>query len=158
MLLPPTPRWQVGELRRPYATGDYGVAETLSKAKDTSVGGMVEAGILASGHGKVRLLKPAELPDDWDPATDTNLAALLGHTDTNLTALLINLANITSNLNAQVQANSNILSSISQIVVDTDKFVQGLKRHWLLRSAFKSENAAAKTNAPPPDLRSPRQR
>jgi hypothetical protein len=89
---------------------------------------------------------------------DTNLAALLGHTDTNLTALLINLANITSNLNAQVQANSNILSGISGIVVDADTFVQGLKRHWLLRSAFKGESAAANTNAPPPDLRSPRQR
>ena len=89
----------------------------------------------------------------------TNVNALLANTDTNLAALLINLADITSNLNAQVQANSNILSSISKIVVDTDDFVQGLKRHWLLRSAFKSENAAAaKTNAPPPDLRSPRQR
>ena len=89
----------------------------------------------------------------------TNVNALLGHTDTNLAALLINLANITSNLNAQVQANSNILSSVSKIVVDADDFVQGLKRHWLLRSAFKSENVAtAKTNAPPQDLRSPRQR
>jgi hypothetical protein len=90
---------------------------------------------------------------------DTNLAALLGHTDTNLAALLINLADITSNLNAQVQSNTNILSSISKIVVDTDNLVQGLKRHWLLRSAFKSENAAqAKTNAPPPDVRPPRMR
>jgi hypothetical protein len=42
-------------------------------------------------------------------------------------------------LNAQVQANSNILGSISKIVVDTDDFVQGLKRHWLLRSAFKTK-------------------
>ena len=49
------------------------VAETLSKAKDTSVGGMVEAGILVSGKGKVRLLKPAELSAVWDPATDTRL-------------------------------------------------------------------------------------
>jgi ABC-type transporter Mla subunit MlaD len=91
--------------------------------------------------------------------TLTNVNALLGHTDTNLAALLINLANITSNLNTQVQANSNMLSGISKIVTDSDDFVQGLKRHWLLRSAFKSENVATvKTNAPPPDLRSPRQR
>ena len=52
---------------------EYGVAETLSKAKDTSVSGMVDAGILASGRGKVRLLKPAELPADWDPSTDSRL-------------------------------------------------------------------------------------
>ena len=71
--------------------------------------------------------------------------------DTNLTALfenvgrsLDNLADITSNLNAQVQANTNMLGSISKAVVDADDLVQGLKRHWLLRSAFK----ASKTNAP----------
>ncbi|MDP9237926.1 MAG: DUF1156 domain-containing protein [Chloroflexota bacterium] len=53
--------------------GEYGVAEQLSKSKNTSVAGMVEAGILASSRGKVRLLKPSELPDDWDPATDSRL-------------------------------------------------------------------------------------
>jgi putative DNA methylase len=56
-----------------FAEGEYGVAETLSKAKNTSVSGMVEAGILQSSRGKVRLLKPAELSADWDPATDTRL-------------------------------------------------------------------------------------
>ncbi|MDE0284811.1 MAG: DUF1156 domain-containing protein [Gammaproteobacteria bacterium] len=55
--------------------GEYGVAETLSKAKNTSVTGLVEAGILASKGGKVRLLKPLELPDDWNPETDTRLPA-----------------------------------------------------------------------------------
>ena len=55
--------------------GEYGVAETLSKAKNTSVAGLVDAGILASSGGKVRLLKPLELPEDWDPETDTRLPA-----------------------------------------------------------------------------------
>ena len=53
--------------------GEYGVAEILSKAKNTSVSGLAEAGILDSARGKVRLLKPAELPEDWDPATDARL-------------------------------------------------------------------------------------
>lgn len=56
-----------------FAEGEYGVAETLSKAKNTSVSGMVEAGILTSKGGKVRLLKPEELPKDWDPARDSRL-------------------------------------------------------------------------------------
>ena len=56
-----------------FAEGEYGTAETLSKAKDTSVDGMVAAGILVSGRGKVRLLKPTELPADWDPTTDPRL-------------------------------------------------------------------------------------
>ncbi len=56
-----------------FAEGEFGVAEILSKAKNTSVGGLVEAGILKQGRGKVRLLKPEELPNDWDPATDERL-------------------------------------------------------------------------------------
>lgn len=58
-----------------FTDGEYGVAETLSTAKNTSVAGMVEAGILASSRGKVRLFKPDELPADWDPATDKRLTA-----------------------------------------------------------------------------------
>ena len=74
----------------------------------------------------------------------TNLNALLENTDTNFGTLLINLADITSNLNAQVQANTNLLGGISKTVTDADDLVQGLKRHWLLRSAFKTKA----TNAP----------
>ena len=58
-----------------FEAGDYGVAEMLSKAKNTSVAGMVEAGILASKGGTVRLLKPEELPAAWDPAADNRLTA-----------------------------------------------------------------------------------
>jgi putative DNA methylase len=53
--------------------GDYGVAEQLSKSKNTAVNGLVEAGIILSKAGKVRLLKPAELPVDWNPSTDARL-------------------------------------------------------------------------------------
>ena len=44
-------------------------------AGDEQLGRLVEAGILKAGRGKARLLKPAELPGDWDPATDTRLTA-----------------------------------------------------------------------------------
>lgn len=56
-----------------FAEGEFGVAEQLSKAKNTAVSGLVEAGIIVSGKGKVRLLKPAELPEDWDPQDDQRL-------------------------------------------------------------------------------------
>ena len=36
---------------------------------------MVGAGILVSKGGKVRLLRPDELPTNWDPATDPRLTA-----------------------------------------------------------------------------------
>src|SRR5690606_7103646 len=53
-----------------FEEGEFGVAETLSKAKNTSLDGLGKAGILKKGRGKVRLLEPSELPEDWDPATD----------------------------------------------------------------------------------------
>lgn len=53
--------------------GQFGVAETLSKAKNTAVNALVEAGIVKSKAGKVRLLRRDELPGSWDPLTDTRL-------------------------------------------------------------------------------------
>ncbi len=96
----------------------------------------------------------ATIENTYTTITNANMA--ITNTDANLTELLDNLgrslnslANITSNLNSQVQSNTNILSSISKAVTDADDLVQGLKRHWLLRSAFKTKPPPA-TNAPPP--------
>ena len=58
-----------------FGAADYGNAEILSKAKNTAVAGMVEAGIIASKAGEVRLLEPSELPSNWDPAADARLTA-----------------------------------------------------------------------------------
>ena len=84
--------------------------------------------------------------------------AALASANTNLTALaenlgrsLDNLANLTSNFNSQVQANTNILGELSRAIVDADSFVQGLKHHWLLRSAFRTKDTNAPPTAPPRD-------
>ena len=45
----------------------------LARAKGTSVSGLVDAGVVHSVAGKVRLLRPAEYPSDWDPASDPRL-------------------------------------------------------------------------------------
>ena len=58
-----------------FEEGDFGDAEILSKAKNTSVAGMVEAGIIHSRAGQVRLLRPRELSPDWDPESDARLTA-----------------------------------------------------------------------------------
>jgi putative DNA methylase len=51
--------------------GPFGDAETLAKARNVSVGGVVEAGICKSAAGKVRILKRPEMrPLDYDPAAD----------------------------------------------------------------------------------------
>lgn len=56
-----------------FESGEYGVAETLSKAKNTSISRMLDAHILTSRSGKVRLLRPNELPLHWDPDDDHRL-------------------------------------------------------------------------------------
>ncbi|UZQ52970.1 DUF559 domain-containing protein [Trichothermofontia sichuanensis B231] len=82
--------------------GPYGDAETLSKAKNTSVQGMVDAGILEAKGGKVRLLDRASLPSplgrgvggegatDW-LITQYLIHALDQHGETGAAALLAKL-------------------------------------------------------------------
>jgi len=70
----PDTRWAVAWFEQyGFSEGPYGDAETLSKAKNTSVSGLEEAGILVARAGKVRLLKRGELPEDWDPQSDRRL-------------------------------------------------------------------------------------
>ena len=56
-----------------FSSGEFGQAELLARAKNTAVQGVVEAGIASSSAGKVRLLKPEELPQNWSPETDDRL-------------------------------------------------------------------------------------
>lgn len=58
-----------------FEPGPFGLAETMAKARDVSVAGVAEAGILEARGGKVRLLKPTELPGDWDPKNDDRVVA-----------------------------------------------------------------------------------
>jgi putative DNA methylase len=53
--------------------GIFGDADTLAKAKNTTVNGVIESGIAASRDGKLRLLERGELSDTWSPATDSRL-------------------------------------------------------------------------------------
>ncbi|KPQ40177.1 MAG: putative DNA methylase [Phormidium sp. OSCR] len=56
-----------------FNSGPYGEAETLSTARNTSVQGLEEAGILTAKAGKVRLVKREELPEHWTPQTDNRI-------------------------------------------------------------------------------------
>lgn len=53
-----------------WGEGTYGDANTLAQSKGTAPDGLKEAGVLESGHGKVRLLRWAEYPTGWDPRAD----------------------------------------------------------------------------------------
>jgi len=67
-------RWAIAWFEQyGFEEGDFGEAELLSKAKVTSVAGLQQAGLVYSRGGKVRLLRPEELPKEWDPAADKRL-------------------------------------------------------------------------------------
>ncbi|MBM3272923.1 DUF1156 domain-containing protein [Candidatus Kaiserbacteria bacterium] len=57
-----------------WASGKYGEADVLARAKGTSVGGLVDGGVVESSGGNLRLLKWAELPRDWSPETDSRVS------------------------------------------------------------------------------------
>ena len=81
-------------------------------------------------------------------SVNTNLSGLIE----NLNRSLDNLAEITSNLNSQVAANTNLVKSLSDAIQHADQFVEGLKHHWLLRSAFKPKKTSTPKNPPTPAL------
>lgn len=56
-----------------WATGRFGEADVLARAKGTSVAGLQATGVVESGKGELRLLRSSELPRDWSPEADTRL-------------------------------------------------------------------------------------
>ena len=73
--LDPDSRWAIAWFEESgFNEGDYGSAETLAKAKVTSVEGLVRAGILWSRGGKVQLRCAGDLNKTWDPAEDSRLS------------------------------------------------------------------------------------
>jgi len=67
-------RWAVAWFEQfGMAEGKFGDAETLSKAKDTAINAMRDAGIVESKAGKVRLVGRDALDSDWDPTTERRL-------------------------------------------------------------------------------------
>jgi ABC-type transporter Mla subunit MlaD len=75
----------------------------------------------------------------------TNSEAQLGELASGLDRAIENLADLTGELRNQVQANTNFVSSLSRLIIDADDLVQGLKRHWLLRSAFRGASSPKAT-------------
>jgi putative DNA methylase len=53
-----------------FKEGGFGQADVLARAKNTSVDGLANAGVLKAGAGKVQLLHWSELEPGWDPAAD----------------------------------------------------------------------------------------
>jgi putative DNA methylase len=58
-----------------YATGRFGVADDLARARNTAVETLVRDGILTSAAGKVTLLSPAGMPNDHDVLANDRVGA-----------------------------------------------------------------------------------
>ncbi|MGP5641611.1 DUF1156 domain-containing protein [Brachybacterium tyrofermentans] len=57
-----------------WADARYGEAEVLATATNVSVRGLKEAGVLKTSEGKVRLIRPADLPASWSPTLDDRIS------------------------------------------------------------------------------------
>ncbi len=56
-----------------WETGKFGEADTLARAKGTSVDGVKQSGVVEAGGGNVRLLRWKDYPTEWDARSDTRL-------------------------------------------------------------------------------------
>ena len=118
------------QLDRPGALGEWLIPTNINRQLDSTLGGANET---------IR-------------AANTNLTSLIQ----NLNRSLDHLSSITGNFSNQMDSNTNLLETISKTIRDTDDLLEGLKRHWLLRSAFRNKAGAA-TNSPPlAPLKSPK--
>ncbi len=82
--------------------------------------------------------------------TDAQIAILAS----NLNHTLSGVGDITHNFRDQVNANTNILSEISTLVISADELVKGLQKHWLLKSAFKDQKETEGSNKDRPSKNS----
>lgn len=58
-----------------YTTGDFGDADNLARARNTSVAAMDRDQIIVSRAGKVTLIRPADTPASYDVAADEHTSA-----------------------------------------------------------------------------------
>jgi putative DNA methylase len=58
-----------------YGVGKFGDADNLARARNTAVATMDRNGILTSRAGKVQLIKPSDLPPDYDVRADDNTSS-----------------------------------------------------------------------------------
>ena len=72
----PTTRFAIAWYRQNgYNTGQFGAADNLARGRNTSVDTLARDEILTSAAGKVALLKPVDLPSDYDVTTDDHTSA-----------------------------------------------------------------------------------
>lgn len=57
-----------------FTEGEYGEAETLASARNASIDALRRSGVLNAGGGRVSLIAPRDLPNDYDPRTDDRIS------------------------------------------------------------------------------------
>ena len=57
-----------------WAKAAFGDADVLSRAYNTSVRGLGDAGVVTQGDGVVQLVRPQDLPASWNPLTDHRIS------------------------------------------------------------------------------------
>lgn len=83
----------------------YGDAENMVTSANVTVRGLEEAGVLRSGAGKVRLIRPADLPFSWNPALDDRISVW---------EVTCHLARVLSDENGGLDSTAQLLAAVSE--------------------------------------------
>ncbi|WP_166844733.1 DUF1156 domain-containing protein [Isoptericola sp. BMS4] len=86
-----------------WAVASYGEAEVLATATDVSVRGLEDSGVLKQGEGKVRLIRPADLPASWNPAVDDRISVW---------EVTCQLARVLSDENGGIEPTARLLAAV----------------------------------------------
>ena len=119
-----------------FSKGEYGVAEQLSKSKNTSVEGLVSAGVVASSRGAVRLLEPDELDPDWDPAADRRLTVweMTHHLIRELAVGEENAAELAAELDSQAEIARDLAYRLYTVSERRQRAADALRYNSLVQS------------------------
>ncbi len=140
-----------------FAEGEFGAAETLATARNTSVTGMVEAGIMQSGAGKVRLLSPDELPEDWNPQHERRLTVweMVHHLVRLLDQGELAAAEIVAQLGSRAAATRELTYRLYRLCDQTNRTQEALRYNALIQSWPEIARLAQGLAQQPQQLRMP---
>ena len=112
------------------------MAETLATARNTSVAGMVDAGILRAGAGKVQLISPDELPADWDPARERRLTVweMVHHLVRVLNQGEVAAAGIVAKLGSRAAAARELAYRLYRLCDQKNRAEEALRYNTLIQS------------------------
>lgn len=134
-----------------HKAGPFGDADSLARAKNTTVAGVANAGIALSRDGKVHLVERSDLPENWDPAKDSRLTVweTTQHLIRNLEASESDAASLLRSLGAGIGDRSRQLAYLLYGICDRKRWTEDASAYNMLVTAWPEISRLAATSLSP---------